>query len=99
MLTFRRPRCEFQDREYIEGKIAALHHHADAVMDHVYAKAKALEEEHKGDPQKIAEQEQARTVLEGHLNNVQKVVEHLSHKKKSKEGLTFEEYEVGWTFP
>eukprot|EP00803_Ostreobium_quekettii_P000969 evm.model.scf_3123.2 EVM.evm.TU.scf_3123.2 scf_3123:11688-15273(-) len=83
-----------RDREYIEGKVASLHHHAEAVMEHVYAKAKALEEEHKGDPQKIAEQKMARTVLEGHLNNVEKVLEHLSHKKKSGEGLTYGEYEM-----
>lgn len=83
-----------QDLRYIKSKIHALQHHADEVLDHIYAQAKILDDQHKGDPALIEKQKEIRRNLETHLDNVEAVLKHVSETDEKGHQLTFEEYEV-----
>ncbi|CAD7696616.1 unnamed protein product [Ostreobium quekettii] len=83
-----------QDKDYLESKIDSLHKHAENMLEHIYRKAKEMEEEHKGDTEVFESQKEARAVLEGHLNNIQKVLENVPDNGLSHGEMTYELYEM-----
>lgn len=83
-----------QDSRYIKSKIDALQHHADEVLEHIYAEAKRLDGEHNNDPVLIEKQKETRKILETHLDNVEAVLKHIAETEEKGHQLTFEEYEV-----
>ena len=94
MAWFRLKFC-LQDQQYIESKIEALQQHADAVLDHIYEKAKALQAEGNEDPQVKERQNRAREELRRQLDNLEAVAQNLKKVGEEKRDLTYQEYEVG----
>jgi len=83
-----------QDKDYIESKINTLHQHAETMLEHIYNKAKEMEAEQKDNPQAFESQKEARAVLEGHLNNIQKVLESIPDNGLRHGEMTYEHYEM-----
>lgn len=94
MAWFRLKFC-LQDQQYIESKIEALQQHADAVLDHIYEKAKAFQAEGNEDPQVKERQNRAREELRRQLDNLEAVAQNLKKVGEEKRDLTYQEYEVG----
>lgn len=87
-------KLEVQDREYIDGKMKALQHHADEILAHVHEQAKQLGDEHGGGPQILEHQRGTRGVLQLQLNNINIVLDHLREVEMNGYKLSYEEYEM-----